>query len=154
VIKTDRTYLLTERKRMRVLLLFGVLVMAVLAIKSFNDGWFEPKTPLELDGQPSLVFFTLGRGCECQMKVVHNAEGQLAAWRVTQTSDIPILRVDFSRRPGLARQYGVARAPALVLLDVQGQVVWKQDVGLSDDAPLDLTQAQSQIEMLISDNAK
>jgi hypothetical protein len=67
---------------------------------------------------------------------------------------LPVLRVDFSRRPDLVRQYGVARAPALVLLDAQGQVVWKQDVGLSDEAPLDLVLAQSQVESLISNDAK
>jgi len=59
-----------------------------------------------------------------------------------------VIRVDFDRRPDLARQYGVARAPALVLLDSQGQVVWKQDVGLSDKVPLDLNQVEVQIEVL------
>jgi hypothetical protein len=62
--------------------------------------------------------------------------------------------VDSNRRPDLARQYGVARAAALVLLDGRGEVVWKQDVGLNDEAPLDLSQAQSQIEGLFSDEAK
>ena len=128
--------------------------MAVVAIKSFNDGWFEPQTPLALNGQPALVFFTLGRGCECQMKVVRAAETQMAAWPVMIDGVMPVLRVDFSRRPDLANQYDVARAPALVLLDSLGQVVWKQDVGLSDDAPLDLVQAQNQVETLLLSETK
>ena len=75
------------------LILFGVVVMAVLAIKSFNDGWFEPQTPLELNGQPALVFFTLGRGCECQMSVIRSAEAQLAAWPVAhRRPDIHLAR--------------------------------------------------------------
>jgi len=45
----------------------------------------------------------------------------------------------------LAQQYGIARAPALDLLDTEGQVFWKQDVGLSDEAPLDLDAAETQI---------
>jgi hypothetical protein len=49
----------------------------------------------------------------------------------------------------LARQYDVARAPALVLLDAAGQVVWKQDLGLSDEAPLDLEAASLQIERML-----
>ena len=146
--------MLTERKRMRVLLLFGVLVMAVLAIKSFNDGWFEPKMPLELNGQPALIFFILGRGCECQMRVVGAAEAQLATWKLAQNETIPILRVDFSRRPDLVRKYGVARAPALVLLDAAGEVAWKQDLGLNDDAPLDLEQAKDQVEALLYEEAQ
>ena len=150
-MKANRAYSLADRRRMGVLMLFGVLLMAVLAIKSFNDGWFEPKIPLEQNGQPALVFFMLGRGCECQMSVVRAAEAQLATWEVATDSVIPVLRVDFSRRPDLARQYGVRRAPALVLLDAQGQVVWKQDVGLSDEAPLDLTTCQARLASLGED---
>ena len=145
---------LADRRRMGMLFLLGVVVMAVLAIKSFNDGWFEPQTPLALNGQPALVFFTLGRGCECQMVVMRSAEAQMAAWPVMIDGVMPVLRVDFSRRPDLANQYDVARAPALVLLDSLGQVVWKQDVGLSDDAPLDLVQAQNQVETLLLSETK
>ena len=108
--------MLINRRRSVILILFCAVVLAVLAIKSFNDGWFEPQTPLELNTQPVLVFFTLGRGCECQMVVVHAAEAQLAAWPMAITGGIPVLRVDFNRRPDLVRQYDLARAPALVLL--------------------------------------
>jgi hypothetical protein len=148
-MKTDRTFSLTDRRRIVGLVLFCAMVMALLVIKSFNDGWFEAHTPLDLNGQPGLVFFTLGRGCECQMRVVRAAEGQLATWSVTRDGAIPIFRVDYSRRPDLARQYDVARAPALVLLDATGNVTWKQDVALSDDIPLDLYQAQSQVDVLL-----
>jgi len=153
-MKPDRALSLADRRRAAALIMFGALVMAVIAIKSFNDGWFEPRLPLPLDGKTALILFMLGRGCECQISVVHSAEAQLAAWKVPDETDVPVLRVDFSRRPDLVRQYGVARAPALVLLDAQGQVVWKQDVGLSDEAPLDLVLAQSQVESLISNDAK
>lgn len=139
---------LANRRRAIGLIIFSALVMAVLAIKSFNDGWFDPKMPLELNNRPALVFFTLGRGCECQMLVIRNAEAQLSAWPLAQEDSIPIFRVDFSRRPDLARQYGVNRAPALVLLNALEQVVWKQDVGLSDEAPLDLTAAEAHIHQL------
>ena len=111
-------------------------------------GWFAHRQLLNLNGQPALVFFTLGRGCECQMTVIASAEAQIAAWDVPGEAGLPVLRVDFSRRPDLAQQYGVARAPALVLLDSHGQVIWKQDVGLSDEAPLDLAAAEAQIPHL------
>ncbi len=148
-MKPDRTFSLADRRRVMALILLGVVVMAMLAIKSFNDGWFEPQTPLELNSQPALVFFTLGRGCECQMLVIRNAETQLAAWPVAMEEQISILRVDFSRRPDLVSQYDVARAPALVLLDEAGEVVWKQDLGLSDEAPLDLETTELQIENIL-----
>jgi hypothetical protein len=92
------------------------------------------------------VFFTLIQGCECQMKVVRAAEAQMAVWPVVIDGVIPVLRVDFSRWPDLSRHYDVARSPALVLLNAAGEVVWKQDLGLNDEAPLDLETAKYQIE--------
>jgi hypothetical protein len=153
-MKPNGSLSLVDRRRIIALMLFGVVVLAVLSIKSFNDGWFEPQTPLKLNGQPALVFFTLGKGCDCQMTVIRNAEAQLVSWSVILDGQIPIFRVDFSRRPDLVRQYDVARAPALVLLDAAGEVAWKQDLGLSDEAPLDLLQAKIQVEELLSEETK
>jgi len=62
------------RRRMAVFVIFSVIVMAVIAIKSIKDGGFEPQTSLEPNGQPAPIFFTLERGCACQMKVIGNAE--------------------------------------------------------------------------------
>ena len=143
-----------KRRQIAALIVFGALVTVLGLAKGFTEGWFEPRTPLELNGQPALVFFTLRRGCDCQMDVARAAEAQLAGWDGPAQAGIPVLSVDFSRRPDLAEQYGVIRAPALVLLDAQGQVVWKQDLGLSDEAPLDLIRAQSQVEALVCDNPK
>lgn len=140
---------MTDRQRVFVLTLFGVLIVGLLAIKLFKGGWFMHRLPLELNGQPALVFFTLSEGCECEMSVVIAAETQLIHWSLPHTGSISLLRVDFSLRPDLAQQYGVARAPALVLLDGLGQVAWKQDVGLSDNAPLDLAQAEVQARQLL-----
>jgi len=127
------------------------LVGVVLGIKAVSRGWFSHRQPLDLQGQPALVFFLLGQGCECQMKVINNAEAQIEDWEVPGEVSLRLLRVDINRRPDLARQYGVARAPALVLLDNLGQVVWKQDEGLSDEQPLDLASCQAKIELLGQD---
>jgi len=130
------------------LLVLAALFLGPMVLKAVQEGWFAPSPPLELNSQPALVFFTLSRGCDCQMMVVQSADAQLAAWALPVDLGLNVIRVDFDRRPDLARQYGVARAPALVLLDSQGQVVWKQDVGLSDEAPLDLNQVERQLETL------
>ena len=123
-------------------IIFITALALTLGLKATQLDWFAVRKPLPLNGQPALVFFTLSQGCECQMTVIHAAEAQLADWE----SPVPLLRVDFDRRPDLAAQFGVIRAPALVLINAEGQVVWKQDEGLSDESPLDLDQAQSQIE--------
>lgn len=148
-MKPEQVLTRTGRQRGFVLVLFGVLVLAVLAVKASSDGWFDPRTSLGTNNQPALVFFTLAEGCDCEMSVVTAAEAQLTGWSLLQAGEAALLRVDFRRRPDLARQYGVARAPALVLLDASGQVVWKQDLGLSDDAPLDLVQAEAQTRQLL-----
>jgi hypothetical protein len=77
------------------------------------------------------------------MTIIRAAESQLAEWE----SPLPILRADFDQRPDLARQFQIIRAPALVLLDAEGKVIWKQDEGLSDESPLDLRQVEAQIEL-------
>jgi hypothetical protein len=81
------------------------------------------------------------------MTVIHAAEAQLANW----DSPLPLLRVDFDRRRNLAAQWKIACAPVFVLVNAEGQVVWNQDEGLSDESPLDLNQAERQIEALTVD---
>lgn len=124
------------------------LFLVPIGLKALQEGWFAPHPLLELNDQPALVFFTLSNGCECQMVVVAAAEVQLAGWAFAGETGLNIIRVDFDRRLDLARQYGVVRALALVLLDAGDQVVWMQNEGLSDEAPLDMEQVQREIETL------
>ncbi|MCK6539942.1 MAG: hypothetical protein L6Q26_07775 [Anaerolineales bacterium] len=125
-------------------ILFLASLTLTLGLKAVAEGWFAAREPLPLNGQPALVFFTLSKGCECQMIVIRAAEAQLADW----VSPLPLHRVDFDHRRDLAEQFHVFRAPALVLVDAAGQVVWKQDEGVSDESPLDLNQAERQVEAL------
>jgi hypothetical protein len=125
-------------------LFFFLGLVFTLGAKAVWGGWLGMDDTLNLNGKPTLVFFTLSLGCECQMTVVSAAETQLANWE----SPLPLLRVDFDRQRKLAAQWKVARAPALVLVNAEGQAVWKQDEGLSDESPLDLNQAERQIEAL------
>jgi hypothetical protein len=141
--------MMNSKPRALSLLLFVIAVLGVLGFKAVHQGWFVAQPQLELNSQPALLFFTLSEGCNCQMVIIRRAATQIAFWELPEHLAINIIRIDFSLQPDLARYYDVARAPALVLLDAQGQAVWKQDVGLSDEKPLDLIQAQSQIEGLL-----
>ena len=125
-------------------ILFLTALGLTLGLKAVTEGWFAARAPLPLNGEPALIFFTLSKGCECQMTVVRAAEAQLADW----VSPLALHRVDFDCRRDLAKGFGVARAPALVLVNAEGQVVWRQDEGLSDESPLDLNQAECQVETL------
>jgi hypothetical protein len=123
---------------------FLTALTVTLGLKVVQTGWFAPRPPLELDGEPALLFFNKARGCECELLVYNNAEAQMDVWQ----APVSIINIDSDRRPDLARQYKVLRAPALILLDAEGQTVWKQVESLSDEAPLDLNQAERQIEAL------
>jgi hypothetical protein len=131
-----------------VLGLMAFLVVGVLGIKAFRDGWFIPAKPPPT-GEPVLMVFIATKGCDCVMDIVHNAEDQMASWQAPAEAGIPVMQVDFYNQLALSRRYGVARAPALVLLDAWGEVVWKQDECLSDEVPFDLEAAEGQIRALV-----
>jgi len=129
----------------RALWIFFFAALALtLGLKVIQLGWFAPRPPLELDGEPVLLFFNKARGCECELFVYNNAAAQMDVWNVP----LRIIKIDMDHRPDLARQYEVIRAPTLILLNAEGQVVWKQDEGLSDESPLDLEQVEIQFEAL------
>jgi hypothetical protein len=119
-----------------------------LGLKAAQLGWFNPRPPLKLDKEPVLLFFNKARGCECELLVYNNANAQMDAWN----APVLVINIDMDYRPDLARQYEVIRAPTLVLLNAESEMVWKQDEGLSDEAPLDLNQAEHQIEVLVEEN--
>ena len=124
-------------------LFFGALALTFV-LKAVQLGWFDPRPSLELDGEPALLFFNKSRGCECEMLVYNNANAQIHSW----IAPVRVVHIDLDRRPDLAQQYSVIRAPSLVLLNATGQVAWRQDEGLSDEAPLDLEQVEIQVEAL------
>jgi hypothetical protein len=125
-------------------ILFLIALILTLGLKAAQLGWFNPRPPLELDGKPALLFFNKSRGCECELSVYNNANAQMDGWNAR----VQVIRIDVDHRPDLAQQYEVIRAPALVLLNAKGQATWKQDEGLSDESPLDLKQAESQVEAM------
>jgi hypothetical protein len=122
-------------------LFLGALVLT-LSLKAAQLSWFAPRPPLEPDRQPALLFFNKARGCECELFVYDNAEAQMDGW----DAPVQVIRIDLDRRPDLARQYQVIRAPTMILLDAAGQIVWRQDEGLSDATPLDLERVEILIE--------
>jgi hypothetical protein len=126
-------------------IIFFVALALILGLKAVQLGWFVLRPPLEQDGKPVLLFFNKVRGCECELFVYNNAESQINRW----TAPVRVIRIDLDLRPDLARQYEVIRAPSLILLNAEGQIVWEQDESLGDESPLDLDQVKLQIEALI-----
>ena len=139
---------MNSRLRILTFLVFLLVVGAVLGIKGDQQGWFLPRPQLALNGQPALLFFSLSDGCECQMTIIRRAATQVAFWELPEHLAINIIRIELDLQPKVARYYDVARAPALVLVDAEGELLWKQDVGVSDTKPLNLVEAEAQISAL------
>lgn len=125
-------------------ILFFALLILTLGLKAVQLGWFTPRPPLNLDAKPALLFFNKSRGCECELLVYNNANSQMDLWKTSMR----VIRIDMDHRPDLVRQYGVIRAPSLILVNAEGRVGWRQDEGLSDEMPLDLDHVEGQIEAL------
>ena len=124
--------------------------MWIVGIKAVHEGWFAYRPALDPQGDTALLYFTLSRGCDCQMRAIRGADAQIADWDETDRSGLPVLRIDLIQRRDLGERFGVYRAPALLLVDADERVIWRQDVGVSDEAPLDLVQAEAQIEALLA----
>jgi hypothetical protein len=131
-------------KPARLWILFLSALILTLGLKAFDLGWFSPREPLELNNAPALLFFNKSRGCECELYVYDNANAQFYAWK----SPVSVQRIDLDRRADLGRKYSIVRAPALVLVDAEGRVIWKQSDSLSDESPLNLEQVEVQVGQL------
>lgn len=126
-------------------LVFVLLVFGVLALKALQEGWFIAESPPELPAQPVLLLFNRYRGCECALDVYEAAEWQVMGWSETARLAVPVVVVNLDRQKELGRQYNVHRAPALLLLDAAGNVVYRQNEVISDDLPLDLETFEQKI---------
>jgi hypothetical protein len=141
---------LSPRTRRLVWLAFAVILLAVLGAKSLRDGWWARQDPLNLGGRPALLFFNNDSGCECVLVIYQRADAQIAAWPAVARHDVPLQRINLEQRPDLGEQFHIARAPTLLLLDGEGNEVWRQDEVLSDDHVFDLGRFESEIVALRS----
>lgn len=82
------------------------------------------------------------------MVVYSAAERQIDGWADEERQDIPIIRIDLDRRPDLGIQYHIVRAPAILLVDRDGGVLYSQKDAVSDSAPLDLGAVTAAIKEL------
>lgn len=133
------------------LIVLAGLVLAVsgiLVYKAVDEGWFAPRTPLDLSDAPVLVFFNRHKGCECEMVVYEAAQEQIKNWPEEARHGMRIIHVDLDRRPDLGKQFEIIRAPALFLVDQDNRVIYSQTKSLSDAAPLDLAAFETVLQSL------
>jgi hypothetical protein len=145
---------LNHRVRTLVWLILGVSLLVMLGAKGVQRGWFARRPPLELGSQPALLFFNNDRGCECVLVIYQRADAQIAAWPATERREVPVRRINLEHRPDLGERYQIARAPTLLLVDAQGNEIWRQDEVVSDEQIFDLKRFQTEIEALVPDMSR
>jgi hypothetical protein len=134
------------------LAVFLFIVSGMIAVKAIQEGWFKAREPLDLSGAPLLLFFNRHKGCECSMVVYQAAEEQINGWSDVDRHNMPVIHIDLDRRPDLGKQFDVIRAPALLLVDHEGKIIFGQKDPKSDTSPLDLAAFESIIKEISDGN--
>ena len=134
------------------LLVFVVLILVILAYKAYDEGWFLRRTPLVLDGQPAILFFNRHKGCECALVVYNAASRQMRDWPEAQRQGVQLIQIDLDRRPDLGAQFNIIRAPSLRLLDMDGNMRYRQDEVVTDLEPLNLPLLEQKIQEVVDGN--
>lgn len=97
-----------------------------------------------------VLFFNDGDPCECMQELVQQADEQIERWTTDSDPGLPVVRIAMQQRTDLEAKYKIFRAPSLVLVDDQDQVVWRQDYPLMQEGPFKLHDLEDAILTLSS----
>lgn len=131
---------------------FGLLLAAILIFKGIDEGWFIPRTPLALDYKPAVLFFNRHKGCECALVVYRAAADQVQNWSEEDRQGVRLIQIDLDQRPDLGDQFGIIRAPTLLLVDGYGEIKYRQDEVVTDAEPLNLSMIEGKISEVVNGN--
>jgi hypothetical protein len=110
------------------------------------DGTWQEHAPLDLDGKPALLFFTLDDSCECMQELLESADIQIKSWPDTTRGGARVHRINIEQRQDLASQYKIFRVPSMILLDAEGEIFHRQDYQSIEDGPLQLEEFEAKIQ--------
>jgi len=127
--------------------LFGLIVM-MLGLKYMPLFYTLASSEVAVSSEPVILFFNEDEPCECMVELTASAEKQISEWPLEQRAGIEIVRYGFRQRQDLEAKFKVFRAPCLVLLDPQGNIVWRQDYPLIEGGPFKLRELEEAITVL------
>ena len=136
---------LIQLHKPRVWLLLAGAIFLLLSYKEARPLLLPGGPPLDLNNQPTLLFFNNEEGCECVIELYQKADAVLADWPVENRAHIAVHRIVLDERPDLQRSYDIQRAPMLLLLDAHGQEVWREWGVASNPNVFDLAAIEAQI---------
>ena len=85
------------------------------------------------------------------VELTRRAELQIKSWPEERRGGIEILYVPFRQQRDLELKYQVFRAPSLLLLDGNEQVIWRQDYPLIEGGPFKIDELEVVIATLEED---
>jgi hypothetical protein len=124
------------------------LILIVLGIKYMPFLLAFAGQQSSMNDKPVILFFSVDKPCECMVELTQHAEQQIANWPVERRGGIPVMRIAMEQRKDLEMKYGVFRAPCLVLVDDQSQIVWRQDYPMIEGGPFKLEELEAAIAEL------
>ncbi len=72
----------------------------------------------------------------------------IAAWPAENRAHIAVHRIVLDERPDLQRSYDIERAPMLLLLDANGEIVWREWGVASNPNVFDLARVEAKISLV------
>jgi hypothetical protein len=127
------------------------LILIVLGIK-YMPGFLQAgNQQVGMGNRPVVLFFSVDDPCECMVELTQQAELQIANWSVEQRGGLSVVRIPMDQRTDLEAKYKVFRAPCLVLVDAQDEVLWRQDYPLIENGPFKLNELEAAIAELARD---
>ena len=136
---------LIQLHKPRVWLLLAGAIFLLLSYKEARPLLLPGGPPLDLNNQPTLLFFNNEEGCECVIELYQKADAVIADWPVENRAHIAVHRIVLDERPDLQRSYDIQRAQMLLLLDAHGQEVWREWGVASNPNVFDLAAIEAQI---------
>jgi hypothetical protein len=99
----------------------------------------------DMGSKPFILFFTIEEPCECLVELTQRAEAQIASWSTERRDGVGVIRLAIDQRRDLEAKYKVFRAPCLVLVGADGEVLWRQDYPLVEGGPFRLEELEAAI---------
>jgi len=132
-------------KRKAVYLGLSGLILIILGIKYTPIFLAATTQQSGVGDKPVVLFFSVDEPCDCMVELTEQAEQQMANWPVERRGGIPVVRIGMEQHKDLEAKFEVFRAPCLVLVNAQDQVVWRQDYPLIEGGPFKLGELEEAI---------
>jgi len=87
-------------------------------------------TMLHLEGRPTPLFFNGKNGCWCEMRECAAADRSSASLPEGLLPKFIVKRLDVHEAKDVMREYRVMFPPAVILLSVEGNEVYRQEYGV------------------------